>query len=492
MEEKQYKLLFEANPFPLWVYDLDTLSFLAVNDAAVKQYQYSKKEFLSMTIKDIRPREDIPNLIKNLSLRQESFKTTRKRFIKKDGTIVDVEVNSHPVSFNDKECKLVLAKDITAQKLAEESVKEASERYRNTLDHLMEGCQIIGFNYEYLYINPIAAQQGKKTLKEYIGHTMVEIYPGIESTEMFSHLSSCMEKRKHYRIQNEFTFPDGSKGWFNLNMEPVPEGVFILSEDITQEKLMSEELKKHREHLEQLVEERTSQLEAANKELEAFSYSVSHDLRAPLRHITGFIQLLQKDIGSSLNEKNLKYLGYIMDSAKKMGLLIDDLLTFSRMGRIEMNPDRVNLNDMVKKVIEELNSETKDRKIEWVIHDLPVVLCDGSMLHQVYVNLIANAVKFTRKKENATIEVGIKSERGRNVFYVRDNGVGFDTKYIDKLFGVFQRLHSESEFEGTGIGLANVKRIIHRHGGQVWAEGAENQGATFYFSLNHHGDNKND
>ncbi len=490
--EKQYALLFEANPEPMWVYDLDTFYFLAVNEAATRFYGYSEEEFLSMTVKDISQDKVGGTLIPNITAQISDSEVSVVKHYKKDGTPINVELVSHQVVFDGKHCNLVMARDAIEHRKVKELAKIAGERYKSTLDHLLEGCQIIGYNYEYIYINPVAALQGKKTIKEYLGTKMIKMYPGIENTEMFMYLQDSMENRKPHNLENEFTFPDGSKGWFRLKMEPVPEGVFILSEDITNEKLMGEELKKHRDHLEQLVEERTLQLETANRELEAFSYSVSHDLRAPLRHITGFIKLLQKDLGSSLSEKNLKYVGYIMDSAKKMSLLIDDLLTFSRTARIEMNLDQVNLNNMIKKIIEELDNETRSGQIKWIIHDLPVVLCDGPMLKQVYFNLIANALKFSRKKENATIEIGVQSDGRKDVFYIRDNGVGFDPKYMDKLFGVFQRLHSENEFEGTGIGLANVKRIINRHGGKVWAEGALNQGATFYFTLNPHLESKNE
>ena len=228
--------------------------------------------------------------------------------------------------------------------------------------------------------------------------------------------------------------------------------------------------------------QRTAQLEAANKELESFSYSVSHDLRAPLRHITGYASLLQKK-APILDEKTLHYLDTISESAKQMGILIDDLLAFSRMGRSEVKKSRVNLGHLVKGILKDLQEETKERDITWKVGELPGAVCDGSMLRLVFVNLISNAVKFTRPRRKATIEMGCIPEQDEFIFFVRDNGVGFDPKYEDKLFGVFQRLHHQDEFEGTGIGLANVRRLIHRHGGRTWAHGEIENGATFYFSL---------
>jgi signal transduction histidine kinase len=226
------------------------------------------------------------------------------------------------------------------------------------------------------------------------------------------------------------------------------------------------------------------QTEASNKELEAFSYSVSHDLRAPLRHITGFVELLNKRDLSALDEKSRHYLTVISESARKMGTLIDDLLTFSRMSRTEIKKTGIDFGLLVREIISELGEETQGREIIWEIAAMPAVDGDPAMLRQVLVNLIANALKFTRQLPRARIEIGaVTHQPDETLFYVKDNGVGFDMKYVDKLFGLFQRLHSSEEFEGTGVGLANVQRIIHRHGGRVWAEGAVGGGAVFWFSL---------
>ncbi len=229
--------------------------------------------------------------------------------------------------------------------------------------------------------------------------------------------------------------------------------------------------------------ERTVQLEAANKELEGFSYSVSHDLRAPLRHITGFALMLQKKASPILDETTLHYLNTISESAKQMGNLIDDLLAFSRIGRSEVKKGRINFGYLVKEILKDLQEETKDRDIAWNVGELPEAYCDSSMLRLVFINLILNAVKFTRPRPKAVIEIGCLPEKDEFIFFFFFYGVGFDPKYQDKLFGVFQRLHHQDEFEGTGIGLANVRRLIHRHGGRTWADGEIERGATFYFSL---------
>ena len=237
-------------------------------------------------------------------------------------------------------------------------------------------------------------------------------------------------------------------------------------------------------HLGAEAAERAAQLEAANKELEAFSYSVSHDLRAPLRHVQGYVALLKKALGDSLPETAARYLEVIVGAGTQMGQLIDDLLAFSRIGRIEMHRSTVNLDLLLQGCVASLDAETSGRNIIWRIAPLPAVAGDPAMLRQVFTNLLDNAVKYTAPRDPAEIEIGTcGNEAGRAIFYVRDNGVGFDMQFADKLFGVFQRLHTSEEFEGTGIGLANVRRIITRHGGRVWPEAELGKGATFFFTL---------
>jgi signal transduction histidine kinase len=230
--------------------------------------------------------------------------------------------------------------------------------------------------------------------------------------------------------------------------------------------------------------QRASEVEAANRELEAFSYSVSHDLRAPLRHIDGYLEMLMDEAGEALPEAARRHLDVIADSSRRMSALIDDLLAFSRTGRADLTLERIELEPLVREVIDGLEMATRGRAIEWKIDSLGSAIADVAMLRQVLANLLGNAVKYTQPREKACIELGTAGEEaGRRVFFVRDNGVGFDMNHAGKLFGLFQRLHRAREFEGTGIGLANVRRIVERHGGRVWAEAAPDQGATFYFTL---------
>jgi light-regulated signal transduction histidine kinase (bacteriophytochrome) len=250
--------------------------------------------------------------------------------------------------------------------------------------------------------------------------------------------------------------------------------------DISERKRQEQEVRK----LNNDLAKRTTELQASNRELEAFAYSISHDLRAPLRHTVGYTELLQKNASSALDEKNRRYVAMILESGKRMGNLIDDLLAFSRIGRAETRKTTVSLDALVKEALHELRPETEGRHIAWTIAALPDVYGDRSMLRLALVNLISNAVKFTRTRTQAKIDIGCADGKGgETVVFVRDNGVGFDMKYADKLFGVFQRLHHTDAFEGTGIGLATVQRIIHRHEGRVWSEGFVDGGATFYVSV---------
>lgn len=243
------------------------------------------------------------------------------------------------------------------------------------------------------------------------------------------------------------------------------------------------ELQKAHDELEQRVIERTAQLEVANQELEAFSYSVSHDLRAPLRAVNGFARILLEDYAADLEGEAQEYLQLVRDNAQHMGQLIDGLLTFSRLSRQPLSKQPVALADLVRQVFSGLRPAQEGRHIDLKIGALPVCQSDPVLLQQVFANLLANALKFTQQREVAVIEVGCQEDKGEPVYFVKDNGAGFNMAYADKLFGVFQRLHRAEEYEGTGVGLAIVQRIIHRHGGRIWAEAAVNHGATFYFTL---------
>jgi two-component system sensor kinase len=244
-----------------------------------------------------------------------------------------------------------------------------------------------------------------------------------------------------------------------------------------------EEIRRLNEELEARVKARTAELEFANREMEAFSYSVSHDLKAPIRAIQGFSRMLVGEHAAKLDAEGLRLLQVVCDNTTLMHHLIDDLLALSRLGRLQIRKSVINLTAMVRQIFDQLRTQTPERDLRLTVGDLPPALGDQSLLNQVMMNLLGNAVKFTKSRETAVIEVGGRTEGKEDIYYVKDNGVGFDERYADKLFGVFQRLHDGEEFEGTGVGLSIVKRIVQRHGGRVWAEGKVGEGATFYFAL---------
>ncbi len=620
-------------------------------------------------------------------------------------------------------------KNTAELKIAEKNLKKADERYRKTLDQMMEGCQIIGFDWNYIYINDAADIHNQRPKEELLGKSYTQMWPGIETTMVYNIIKNCMEECKPHHFENEFTFPNGTKGWFDLSIQPLSVGVFILSVDITERKQMEAALKKSEDlfskafhgspapmtiarqtdgtyievnesflrlvemerkdvigktgielilidtsvrdkirnelsnkdtlsnievqaktksgrllnlltsientelsgeactittmlditerklaeesirrlaaivessndgiigkdlngtilnwnkgaerlfgysekemigcsitkliphdllkeekqiiesikrnepiqhfetrrikkdkqlidvsvtispildikgnivgaskvvrditerkraeeeikllnsQLETRVIERTMQLENANKELEAFSYSVSHDLRTPLRHISTFTDKLSINFGTQLPEKGKHYLDTIEGAAKNMGILIDDLLQFSKTSRIELNKNTVEMNRIIDEYMAQIKETVENRQIEWNVPLLPNVYADYNLLRVVWFNLLDNAVKYTNTRQKALIKLSSTSENNEYIFCITDNGVGFDMQFASKLFGVFQRLHSLTEFEGTGIGLANVRRIITRHGGRTWAEAEPDKGAKFYFSI---------
>jgi PAS domain S-box-containing protein len=319
---------------------------------------------------------------------------------------------------------------------------------------------------------------------ETVGKTDFDFFP--HATKSFTEEQEVMRSGTPLVDFEEWVvWPDGREMWVSTTKMPLRNsegqtiGIFGISRDITERKRNEQAIRELNADLEKQAE----QLQAAIKELEAFSYSVSHDLRAPLRAIDGYTRILVEDYEATLDSEGKRICGVISREARRMGQLIDDLLSFSRLGRKEIYTSRIDMQALAKSVFDELAKEENQERIDFVLGSLPAAQGDSSLIRQVWVNLLSNAIKFTANKERAVIEVGSQQSENENIYYVRDHGAGFDMEYSNKLFGVFQRLHSESEFSGTGVGLAIVQRIIRRHGGHVWAEGEVEKGATFYFAL---------
>lgn len=557
--------------------------------------------------------EDVDELKLNLTCNgsvNQSF-DVEHRILTSQGNWKWVQNRGKVVSFSEKDIPLRITgtyTDISLRKSVELSLQKSEELYRTTLDSMMEGCQIIDFNWTYIYINDVAEIHNRRPKEELLGKKMTDVWPGIEKTDVYRYETLCMTERKTYSLENEFVFPNGKTGWYSLRIQPVPEGIFILSIDIsdrkknekallaseakyralveqslagiyifekdkflyvnnrfceifgysseellntmkptdvvvvadrpkaddninkrfsgevdsvnyiaqglrkdkkplwieihgthiilddkdvitgtildiTQKKLAEEKLQSLNFDLEQKVRERTSQLEEANVELEAFAYSVSHDLRAPLRAIEGFSKILNNDFGTQLSVEGKRLCSVIQQNSQKMSHLINELLEFSKVNRYKIQLTDIDTRSLVNSIFIELTDENQRNNIDLIISDLSNCLADEVLIKQVWYNLISNAIKFTSKC--AKPQISITSSRLNNFieYSVKDNGAGFNPKYSHKIFGVFQRLHSEKEFEGTGVGLALVERIIKRHGGKVGAKGNIDQGAEFTFSL---------
>ena len=380
-----------------------------------------------------------------------------------------------------------ITRDITERRDTEEALLKRSSMFERLFETAPDAVVVVDPNGLIRRVNQQAEMLFGFMREELIGHRIEQLIP------------ERYHRRHRQHRRNYFLDPrarkmgiglelygrnqDGREIPVDIMLTPIEtsEGIWAVAaiRDMTRQKHNEGKIAELNAALKSQVE----QLALSNRELEAFSYSVSHDLRAPLRHVIGFVDLLNAKNTEALDDKSRHYLQVISEAAQKMGNLIDDLLAFSRMGRSEMMKATVDFNPVVTEIVKELSEEANGREIEWHVAPLPSVLGDSAMLRQVMMNLIANALKFTRPRSPAKITIGAVDEETETRFYVRDNGVGFDEAYINKLFGLFQRLHAAEEFEGTGVGLAIVQRIVMRHGGRVWAEGTVEGGATFWFSL---------
>src|SRR5207245_1963128 len=463
------RLLFERNPLPAWVFDLATLKFLAVNDAAVRAYGYSRDEFLAMTIADIRPAVDVPALGATVSHTEAGGGagggTWRHR--KKDGTVIEVEITAHPLAYGGRRAELVLAQDITERQRAEQALRASEERFRALAASANDAIVSADSAGRITYFNPGAERLFGYAATEATGQPLTILMPERFQEAHLAGLARYLATGEAHVVGKTVELAgrtkDGREFPLELSLASWKRGPDVgftgILRDITERRRAEAEIKA-----------RTAQLEAANKELEAFSYSVSHDLRAPLRSIDGFSQALQEDYTARLDEEGRSHLRRVRAATQRMALLIDDLLHLARVSRAELKSAPVDLSALAQGVVAELRQGEPRRAVEFVCADKAQVRGDPALLRVVLENLLGNAWKFTTQRRPARIEFGVAQQDGASAYFVRDNGAGFDMTYADKLFGAFQRLHSAKEFEGTGIGLATVQRIIHRHGGRVWAE----------------------
>lgn len=525
MREGQSKFyaLFDNNHAPMLLLMPEDGEIVDANPAACAFYGWNREEMIGKLISEINilSPEEVHEEMSHAIREERRYFQFRHQLA--NGEIRDVEVFSGPIEHAGKTHLYSIIHDITFRKQAERALEESEERYRQLLTMTPVGITVYSMG-AIQYINLAGARLlGATSVEEVIGKDMDAIMPPERLSETRQRMASYMDRLgDKYQVDTVFKRLDGSLVSVHLIVssmiyqgKPALQGVFsdisermkseekiraaqeelqrllaeadrsrlVLLSVIEDQKIAEEKLNQLNMELEQRVADRTAQLQAANRELEAFSYSVSHDLRSPLRGIDGWSQALLEDCGSQLDEKGQQYIARVRSETQRMGELIDDLLRLSRVTRVEMSRASVPLSEIARRVAASLQEEAPQRQVEFIIQPNVGALGDTNLLEIALTNLLSNAFKFTGKTPQARIEFGQQVCDGEEVYYVRDNGAGFDMNFARNLFGAFQRMHKQNEFPGNGVGLATVQRIIHRHGGRVWAEAQKNQGATFYFTL---------
>lgn len=472
--------------------------FLQINDVLAGMLGYTAEELLEKTFDEVSCPEDVEKsrrFLRSMLAGEAKAVNFEKGYVHKDGHVVRTSVRSLLIRDRNGAPQYFISHilDISDRMKAEAALRESEARFRSSVESLLDGfgtfCavrddsgSIVDFRCDY--INEAGRRLNQMPREQQLGRTLLEILPGHRDTGLFDqyvHLVESGDPLIHESLTYSDVYGGGQQLERALDLRAVKlgDGFAVTWRDITERKRTEEEIVR----LNQKLNEHAESLQAANSELESFAYSVSHDLRAPLRHMEAFLELLVQHAGSGFDETAHHYARIAIESSQAMTRLIDDLLGFSRLGRTEMRLTTVNVQALVDQVRNDLSHEIGSRNVRWVVEPLPDVAGDATLFKQVLSNFIGNAIKYTRTRAEAVIEIGFREDEHLARFHVRDNGVGFDMKYADRLFGVFQRLHSSQEFEGNGIGLALVDRIIRRHGGQVWGEGSVDRGATFYFSL---------
>ncbi len=487
--EAKFAVIFNSSPIAFSLQDMNG-NYTDVNLAFENLTGFSRQELLGRTSSELQliNQESRNRIFDEVLDNDRALKNFYVELRRKTGDYCPIIVSNKKILVYNEPFRLGINIDISDIKRAEQKLRESEERYRNLVNIAPVGISVIQ-DLNIVFINKTGLGIiGAESMDQLIGKNIIDLVHPDYRKGALNRIEKMMQgKEGLYPVEIKYVRLDGSiidvelmATFLNFNNQPAAQ---LIISDITEKKRMGDELRKMNEVLEQRVKERTRQLEIINQELESFSYSVSHDLRAPLRHINGFVDLLTNRFQSELPEKAQHYLNTISGASKQMGTLIDDLLQFSRTTRQNLKKETVDMNEIVQRVIEKTQPDPVSRKINWQVEKLPAVYGDYSLLHLVWFNLIDNAVKYTLNKEEAQIKIGFREDTNYFVFFISDNGVGFDMQYANKLFGVFQRLHSQEDFEGTGIGLANVQRIISKHGGNVWAEAQPDLGATFTFSI---------
>jgi len=482
IKEKELEIVFNRISDGVVSVDNDW-RYTFLNDAALASHPSGKKETLGKVIWDVHPG------MNGTIFWDKYHEAMRTR------NVVEIESFYPPMNiwfyvkvYPSSDGLTIFYKDITERKQMEEELIEHREQLELFIEHSPVALAMFDTGMNYIAASRRWVSDYNLGERQLIGKSHYEIFPDIPQHWKDIH-RRCLKGAIEKEEEELFTLPDGPDHWVRWEIRPWHKasgeigGIILFTEFITERKEAQEKIRNLNIELEEKVTRRTEELTQANQEMEAFSYSVSHDLRAPLRGIVGFASILEEDYISQMDDEAKRIAAVIRNNTLKMGRLIDDLLEFSRMGRQDMTKTGIDIEAMVKEVIAELIPEHSRNGITWEVQALPRVDGNINTIRQVWVNLICNAIKYTARQLHPHIEIGSFINEGQTVFFIRDNGVGFDMKYKDKLFKVFQRLHSADEFEGTGIGLALVAKIIAKHGGKIWAEGEVGNGASFYFSL---------
>ncbi len=489
--EKRWGRIFENLFDELFIFREDNLKFILASKGALNNLGYTAEELVSMTPVDIKPELDeqqFEALIAPLRKGEQEllvFETVHQR---KDGSLYNVEIRLQLAAEESSPVFIAIILDITARKQAETALRESEQRYHALAKAAPVGIFRTDLEGHCVYVNECWQELAGMTQAQAQGDGWAAALHEDDRQRVFDEWYQAAQTQSSFRTECRFRKPKGQVTWVltqaeaerNANGQVV--GYVGTVTDISARKQAEAKVANQRDMLEELVAERTAELSYSNQELESFSYSVSHDLRSPLRAIDGFSQALLEDYGHRFDETGQDYLHRVRAASQRMGDLIDALLMLSRVSRYTVERNPVAFSQLANEIVAELQENNPDRQIEILIADDFQVEGDIHLLRILLENLFSNAWKYTATIEHAQIEFNAHEENGETVYFVRDNGVGFNMRYVDKLFNAFQRLHG-TEFEGTGIGLATVQRVIRHHGGRVWAEGETGRGATFYFTL---------
>jgi PAS domain S-box-containing protein len=496
-EEERFRNALEHAPIGMAIVSLEG-RFVRVNRALCTIVGYDKSELERLTFQHITHPDDLEidlaNAHRLLSGEIDSYQL-QKRYLRKDTSAVWVQLTASvlrddqgtPMHF------IAQVEDITLRKQADEALRRSEERFSASearlqafMDHSPSLMFIKDLDGRYVHVNEQFTRAFGLTRSEILLHTDAELFSPEQAAQFAANDARVLAADAPVNVEESAQYGDGTHTSLVCKFPIHGDGGGIAAiggvvTDITQRKKAEQAV----ERLNEDLEDQATRLTSANADLEGFCYSVAHDLRAPLRQILGFSRILSEDHGVQLQGEAQRYLSKVYDGALHMGNLVDALLTLAKVGQKELSLQTAALDEIVQTVVHDLRAESAGREIQWQIGSLFSVECDARLMKQVFVNLLSNALKYSRPRARAIIEVGLKVENGERVVFVRDNGVGFDMHYAGKLFGVFERMHTSKDFEGTGVGLAIVERIIRKHGGRIWAQAAPDRGATFFFTIGH-------